>query len=170
MKRLCLIAVALGTAAISFAQNTDYTPTNLAFRLGFAYPLNDVTRDLAKRFIGVGADYYFRTQFIKGSTTYLSIDWLGKSGNGAKGNVFPIMFNQKFYGSRQEEGKTNSYGFFGIGVAVVDITSTKTVVAGRIGFGLDIGPNIFAEAAFTITDNASGAKGDNVGLWIGYHF
>jgi len=169
MKRLCLLAAAFGASAISFAQNTDYTPTNLAFRLGFAYPLNDVTRDLAKRFIGVGADYYFQTQFIRGSTTYLSIDWLGKSGSGAKGNLFPIMLNQKFYG-QAAEGSSRSYGFFGVGVAVVDITSTKTVVAGRLGFGIDMGPNIFAEAAFTITDNASGAKGDNVGLWIGYHF
>ena len=112
MKRLSLIALALATTAISFAQNTDYTPTNLAFRLGFAYPLNDTTRDLSKRFIGVGADYYFPTQFIRGSQTYLSIDWLGKSGNGAKGNVFPIMLNQKFYGRNQEEGRANSYGFF----------------------------------------------------------
>ncbi len=170
MKRLSLIALALATTAISFAQNTDYTPTNLAFRLGFAYPLNDTTRDLSKRFIGVGADYYFPTQFIRGSQTYLSIDWLGKSGNGAKGNVFPIMLNQKFYGRNQEEGRANSYGFFGIGIAVVDVTSTKTVVGGRVGFGVDLGPNIFVEAAFTITDNANGAKGDNVGLWLGYHF
>lgn len=170
MKVLGMTVLALGLAAVSNAQpREDVTPTNIGLRVGVAYPLNDTTRNLTKTLIGVGADVYFTQEWIKGSQTFVSIDWLGKSGSGAKGNIWPVMINQRWYAKNGIEGK-RGYFHVGAGIAFVDITSSRSTIAGRLGFGLELGPNIFSEANFVISDNANGAKADSVGIYIGYRF
>lgn len=170
MKRVCILAAGLGLAAMASAQSPDITPTNLGVRAGFAYPLDNGTRDITHTLLGVGVDYYFPVRYIKDSDTYLSIDWLGKSGSGAKGNIFPIMLNQKFYSANQTYFGTRSYGFIGLGIAIVDVTSTKTTIAARLGFGVELGPNLFTEGAFVVSDDANGAKANSVGVYLGYRF
>lgn len=170
MKRLCILAAGLGLATMAGAQPQDITPTNLGVRAGFAYPLDDATRDITKTLIGVGVDYYFPVRYIRDSDTFLSIDWLGKSGSGAKGNFFPIMLSQKWYSANQTYFGTRSYGFVGLGIAVIDITSTKTTIGARFGFGLELGPNMFTEATFVFSDAANGAKANSVGAYFGYRF
>jgi hypothetical protein len=111
MKRLCILAASFGLAAMASAQAQDITPTNIAIRAGVAYPLDNGTRSITHTLIGAGMDYYFPVRYIRDSDTFLSIDWLGKSGNGAKGNIFPIMLNQKWYSANQTYFGTRSYGF-----------------------------------------------------------
>lgn len=170
MKRLCILAAGLGLAAMAGAQAQDITPTNLAIRAGVAYPLDNATRDITKTLIGAGVDYYFPVRYIADSDTFLSIDWLGRSGSGAKGNFFPIMLNQKWYSANQTYFGTRSYGFLGLGIAVVDVFTTKTTIAARFGFGLELGGSMFTEATFVFSDNAAGAKANNVGVYFGYRF
>ncbi len=171
MKRIALLAAAVGVVSAAHAQATaDYTPTNLSVRLGFGYPLDDAVRDLTKTLIGVGVDFRLNTALIKGSETFISADWLGKSGNGAKGNIFPIMINQKFNSSMAADIFPRTYGFVGVGVAIIDVKSTSTAIGARGGFGVEFGPNIFSEATLVISDNAGGAKANTVGLYIGYRF
>lgn len=170
MKRLCILAAGLGLATVAGAQMQDITPTNLSVRVGIAYPLDDGTRSVTKTLLGVGVDYYFPLRYIRDSDTFISIDWLGKSGSGAKGNIFPILLNQKWYSANQTYFGTRSYGFVGVGIAVVDVFSTKTTIAARFGFGVELGPNMFTEAAFVFSDNANGAKANSVGAYFGYRF
>ncbi len=170
MKRLWILAAVVGFAAVAPAQKLDYKPSNISVRVNVAYPLDDATRNLTKTLIGVGIDYEFLTQFLKGSTTFLSIDWYGKSGNGAKGNIFPLLINQKFYSNQGVDGKGRTYLFGGLGLVFLDITSSKTTIAAQAGFGYEFGPNIFSEFKLLISDSANGSKANLVGVSLGYRF
>ncbi|MDK3161119.1 hypothetical protein QPK87_31855 [Kamptonema cortianum] len=169
MKNLTVLA-ALGLAAIGSAQ-TNYleSPQNISLRLGYVYPVDARMRDVANSYIGVGVDFHTNLRLLEGASTSLSVDWFGKSGSGAKGNAFPIMVNQRWYtGDEYDPGR--SYFFVGAGIAVVDITSTKTVLAGRVGYGKFVGENIFGELAFTYSDGANGARATALGFYLGYKF
>ncbi|MBS1724024.1 MAG: hypothetical protein JSS66_13850 [Armatimonadetes bacterium] len=167
--RTLIVLAALGSAAYASAQAVG-TPTNLAFRLGYAYPIDNETRDLVRNFIGVGADYFFERGLLQGGETTISLDWLGKSGSGAKGNIFPICLNQRWYSVNGMEPGRRSYFQLGAGVAIVDVTSTKTVLAGRAGYGVEFGEHIFGELNFFFSDDANGARATSIGAYLGYRF
>ena len=50
------------------------------------------------------------------------------------------------------------------------MTTTKTTIAARLGFGVELGPNLFTEGAFVVSDDANGAKANSVGVYLGYRF
>lgn len=164
-----MLAAAIGLAGVASAQ-TDYTPTNLSVRLGVGFPLDDVTRDITKTLIGVGVDYDFTRPLIAGGDTFLSIDWFGKSGSGAHGNIFPIMINQRFYSQPIDVGNRRTYGFLGVGIAVLDVFNTKTVLAARGGVGVELGQNLFAEGTLYLSAPDQGVRANVVGLYVGYKF
>lgn len=166
--RTLIALAALGAASFGMAQ--IQTPTNIAFRIGAAYPIDNTTRDTVKNFIGAGVDYFFQNSLLQGGETYLSIDWLGKSGSGAHGNAFPIMLNQRWYNAGATEDDRRSYFFLGAGVAIVDVTSTKTVLAGRAGYGAMFGEHVFGELSFVLSDDANGARATSIGAYLGYRF
>jgi hypothetical protein len=165
--RNLLVLAALGASAFATAQIEE--PTNLSLRLGWAYPIDNATRDATRNLIGVGADYYFQRSLLGNGETTLSVDWLGKSGSGAKGNIFPIMLNQRWYNNVSDEMR-RTYFFLGAGVAIVDVTSTDTVLAGRAGFGIELSEHLFGEATLIHSDAAGGARATSVGFYIGYRF
>lgn len=165
--RNLLVLAALGASAFSTAQIAE--PTNLSLRLGWAYPIDNATRDLTRNLIGVGADYYFQRSLFGNGDTTLSVDWLGKSGSGAKGNIFPIMLNQRWYNDVSDDMR-RTYFFLGAGVAVIDVNSTDTALAGRAGFGMELSEHIFGEATLIYSDAAAGARATSVGVYIGYRF
>lgn len=167
--RTLIVLAAMGAAAVSSAQTVS-TPTNLALRIGAAWPFDNTTKDAVKNFIGVGFDYFFDKSLVYGGQTSLSADWLGKSGSGAKGNVFPIMINQRWYNAGSTEDDRKSYFFLGAGVAIVDVTSTKTVLAGRAGYGAMFGEHLFGELTIVISDDANGARANSAGVYLGYKF
>ena len=171
MKRTLWLA-ALGLAAVAPAvqQDTFGYPSNLSLRLGWVYPIDSVTRDNSRSLIGVGAEYFLDRSLLADGETTISFDWLGKSGSGAKGNIFPILVNQKWYNKNITYYGTRSYVFVGAGIAVVDVNNTKTTIAGRIGFGVELGPRLFAEANLLVSDNAGGAKANSAGVYFGYKF
>ncbi len=170
-KLFAAAALALGGATALAQNNLDVTPTNLAVRFGGLLPIDDELNDFSEGFAGIGIDVYFSQQYIANSKTYLSIDWLGKSGTGSKGNFFPICLNQKFFLGKTEEGQPGSYLFFGVGAMVFDFYSTNTQFGARAGFGLDLGPHIFAEGTLFWSDTSTGGvDGTGVGVYLGYRW
>ncbi|MES1228145.1 MAG: hypothetical protein ABUL72_05700, partial [Armatimonadota bacterium] len=97
------------------------------------------------------------------------VDWLGKSGSGSHGNVFPFMLNQRFY-AKTEPGQNRSYFFFGAGIALIDLTSSNAALAIRGGYGAELGENLYGEATFLYSDASAGAHATSVGFYIGYRF
>lgn len=168
MKNLTVIA-ALGLVAVSSAQGAFEEPTNIAFRLGYVYPIDSTMRNISSSYLGVGVDLFPTgySLFGKGET-FISVDWFGKSGSGAKGNAFPILINQRIYNDGFEFGRT--YFQFGAGVAVLDLTSTKTVLAAKAGFGKEFGENLFGEVNFVYTDSGGAARATSLGFYVGYKF
>jgi hypothetical protein len=168
-----LVLAALGVAALSGAQSTAIgEPTDLAFRVGGAYPFDSATRDeTGSSLIGIGADYFIKESLFKNGESFLSFDWLGKSASGAHGNLFPVMLNQRFYmKDTGEVGSGRTYFFLGAGVAFVDVFTAKAVPAIRGGVGKEFGPHIFGEATVVLSDAANGARANTVGAYIGYRF
>lgn len=169
MKHVTLLT-AIGLTAISSAQvNYLEPPTNVSFRLGYVYPVDSAMRDIAGSYIGVGVDFVTDIRLLQDATTMLSFDWMGKSGSGAKGNAFPILLNQRFY-MKGSEPERRDYFQVGVGIAIVDLTSTKTVLAGRIGVGRELGDALFGELNFNYSDGANGARATALGFYLGYKF
>lgn len=172
MKRTLWLA-ALGLAAVAPAvqQDTFGYPSNLSLRLGWVYPIDSVTRDNSRSLIGVGAEYFLDRSLLEGGETTISFDWLGKSGSGAKGNLFPIMLNQRFYTSEGTGyGTERTYWYVGAGVTFIDVTNSDTVLTVGTGFGKELGQNIFGEVRFLYSDSGGGARATSVGAYIGYRF
>ncbi len=159
---ICLTAI--GSAQVNYLEQ----PTNVSFRLGYVYPIDSAMRDIAPSYIGFGADFNTDFRLLDNAVTMLSFDWMGKSGSGAKGNAFPILLNQRFYMGDAVEKR--QYFQVGLGIAIVDLTSTKTVLAGRIGMGQELGDNIFGEINFNYSDGANGALATALGFYVGYKF
>ena len=169
---------ALGIVGVACAQSSttviDATPSYLTLRGGVTFPLDDNLRESSDLFGALGLDYEFRSQLIRGSTTYASVDWWFKGSNGGNGNVFPLTITQRFYNnhgnSYYKEGR--SYFFVGGGVAVIDVASKSSAkFCVRGGFGTELGPNIIAEASLTLSDKSkTNVRANAVGVYIGYRF
>lgn len=171
MKKLIALAAAVvGMATLSAAQDNNLN--NISLRAGIAWP---ATADFSGTFIGAGLDYDFGKSWFGGSgTTFFSFDWLSKSTQGTRGNLFPIMINQKFWlqaGDVENSGPP-IYGFIGGGLAIIDVSPASTVLAGRLGLGAQFNPNFFAEADFVITGRTrnTNVTGNHIGLYVGYKF
>lgn len=168
MKKLTVLA-ALGLAAISSAQvNYLESPTNVSLRLGYVLPIDNTMKAVSNSYLGVGVDFFIGFKLLEGAETTLSVDWMGKTASGAHGNAFPICINQRWY--QGEALVERSYFFAGLGLAIVDITNSKTVLAGRLGYGKEFGDHLFGEVSFTYSDSANGARATAAGFYLGYRF
>lgn len=174
MKRLLFAAAAAAIATVGLAQSNIESPTNIAFRVGGAYPLDSDVRDIAKSFIGLGVDVFLSRSILPGQNTEstISIDWLGKSSAGTKGNIFPVLLTQRWYSASEVDSIDNkrTYYFGGVGFAVVDLNSTKTVLALKGGLGYEFNKNIFAELSAMYAEPANKLRASNVAIHLGYRF
>ena len=169
IKRMLLIA-SLGLAGVAYAQDIG-NPVNVAFRLGFGYPIDDVTRAQVGNMIGFGGDYFFEKSLLGNTETYLSIDWLGKSLSGAKGNMFPLALNLRWYIGGDYYSANRTYFHLGAGVAIIDIFGTDSVAMVRSGIGVELGEHIFMEANFVYSDQGQGGvRATSGGLYLGYRY
>jgi hypothetical protein len=175
--QLAAIAAALGICGGAMAQNSgqrsDVTPSGITFRGGIVFPLDEELRELSDVFFGLGADYLFPTQLIRGSETFASIDWWARGTNGRKGNVFPVALNQRFkLGPGLYNREFSNYFFVGAGAAIIDVGGSATKFMLRGGFGTELGPNIIAEGVLTLSDEhkASGIHANSIGVYFGYRF
>lgn len=177
-KLIALVLATMGIIGGAFAQSDDSridaTPSYLTFRGGLLFPLDDNLRESSDLFGGVGIDYEFPTQMIRGFTTYFSADWWFRTSNGDNGNVFPLAINLRKYTSKQspyfEGGRF--YFFGGIGAAIIDVagkSSAKWMLRG--GVGTEIGPNLIAEGSLTWSDESdTKVRAFGLGVHIGYKF
>ena len=169
MKRLLVIA-AFVLSAFASAQRDFGQPVNLAFRGGFVYSLDNFTRTQLGNLIGIGVEFFLDRSLLEGGETTLSLDWLGRGLNGDKGNLFPIMLNQRWYTGGDYESANRTYFFVGAGVAIIDVVNTNTVIAGRSGLGAEFGEHIFGEITLVYSDASAGARASSIGLYLGYRF
>lgn len=168
MKRM-LVLFALATSAFAAAQEIQ-TPVNLGLRVGFAYPLDKVTREVTGDLIGFGGDYFLDRSLFTGGESVLSFDWLGRGLNGDKGNIFSLCFNQRWYTSGDYENSNRTYFSVGAGIATIDIVTSKSVAAAKIGMGMELGEHIYGETVMYYSDASGGARATSVGFYLGYRF
>lgn len=171
-RQITALAFAATLATGAFAQTSttiNAEPSNLCVRGGAFFSIEDELRDVEETMFGVGIDVIFDQQFLKGSTTYLSVDWIGRTLKGDKGNIFPICLNQKFpLASNKGIG---TYAFVGAGVSFVDIYKSDSAFALRGGLGVDLGASIFAEGTFYWSDDVKGnPRATGIGVYLGYRW
>ena len=169
IKRMLLIA-SLGLAGMATAQDIG-NPVNVAFRLGFGYPIDNVTRAETGNLIGFGIDYFFEKSLLGNTETYLSFDWLGKSASGGKGNMFPLAINLRWYIGGDYFSANRTFFTLGAGVAIIDIFGTDSVTMVRSGLGVELGEHIFIETVFVYSDQGQGGvRATSAGLYLGYRY
>lgn len=165
MKKL-LIITSLAISAVTFAQSTDEIHTSI--RGGFAFP---ATGDIRGTLWGVGADFELNKSLLHNSTTYLSVDWVTRSTEFNRNHMFPILLNQKWTLSPMStENPYNTYGFIGVGASILDFGQSATVLAARLGVGMDFTQQIFGEATYVVTTKGKGnnKSGNYIGLYLGF--
>lgn len=133
-------------------------------------PGTDPLRAMENNWLSIGLDYTFDKQFVKGSETYMSIDWIGKSGSGEQGTFWPIMISQKFYTNR-DNSENRTYYTLGIGVVVFDVVSSDTVLGGKLGAGFELSRQLFLEGNYYLSDASKGnVRAQSFGMYLGYRF
>lgn len=164
-----LAGMCVSASAMAQDNNFDFRPSNIAFRLGVALPLDTGLSDFGSPLIGLGIEYTLGSSLVGSSgATYLSLDYMTASTEFNHG-VYPFCINQRFYLGNGANGR-RTYAFVGVGGAVLDLRSANTVLAARGGVGADLGDALFFEATLLLTDKASGSSADSVGFYIGYRF
>lgn len=170
MKKLAILAVAAGVVAGAQAQTIE---TSISVRGGVQFP---TTADLDGVFWGLGADINLNSgiNIFRGAQMYVSVDWISKNLKFNRNFVIPICLNARFPLNTATDTATgpNTYAFFGLGAAIIDIGNASTQLCGRAGLGADFSSNVYGEAALVLTGRAktSGVQGNHIGVWLGYRF
>ena len=164
------VLAALGIAGAASAQTKtlDLAPVGISIRGGVVLPLDSTLENLGNSLIGLGLEYQLPTSYLKKGETFLALDYFAAQIGGGKGAVFPLSINQRWY--QDEEAARRTYYFVGIGATFIDVTSAGTAIGVRGGFGTELGDRIFAEVAGYVSDKVGGARGNAVGLYLGYRF
>ncbi len=170
---LAAIGIVGGAVAQSDDTRIDATPSFLTFRGGLVIPWDDNLREVSDLFGGIGIDYEFPSQIVRGALTYFSADWWFRTSNGDNGNVFPLAVNFRFYNnaglSYYPEGRT--YFFVGVGAAIIDAGKSSAEWMLRGGVGAELGPNVIGEAVLTFSDESSTkVRANGIGFYLGYRF
>lgn len=172
MNRVVCIALGACLAAGAFAQSrsssVDFAPANINFRLSGLFLLDDSTRDAFDQPFGLGIDILTPASLIKGSTGFLSVDWVRKSFGDTEPYILPIVWNQRFNMS-QVQGR-DAYYFIGVGFTNLNGGGSKWLTTARGGFGIDLNQRLFAEVAGYLTSENSGNNANSIQISIGYKF
>jgi hypothetical protein len=165
----------MGISAVASAQETgaqapNVTVSNIGVRLGVAIPIDGTLRKVSNEFIGAGLEYTFDKQYFANSYTYLAADWLGRTGNGGHGNLFPVTINQRIYTTAARQKVF--YYTIGLGAFFVDTAgASDTTLGARGGIGYNFGPYLFGEVTgFVSTAATAGLRPSGVGFYLGYRF
>jgi hypothetical protein len=164
------ILTALGVAGVASAQTSmiDASPNNITIRGGVALPIDQSLSNVSSTFTNIGVEYNFNNSLIKGGDTYLSVDAFFKDFNGVA--AYPVAINQRFYTGTNAEGR-RSYYFVGVGMTWTDVSNqTYSAISARGGIGIELGPNIIAELAGYVSDQAGGTRANAVTINLGYRF
>jgi hypothetical protein len=169
MKKM-FVAAGLVAASMSFAQSSNFElPSNAGLRLGILYPIDSNLRSNSNSYFGVGLDLPISFTLTREAEGFLSFDWIGSATSGGKGNIYPLFFNQRFY-SKVQPGQPRNYFTVGGGFTVINVTTSKTVLAAKLGYGTELGQNLYGEANFIYSDAAGGVHATSLGFYLGYRF
>ena len=164
------VVAAFSLACVAGAQTSsiDAYPNNFTIRAGVALPIDKSLSNVANSFTNVGVEYNFNNSLVKGGDTYLSIDSFFKNFNNV--TAYPIAINQRFYTGAHPLGR-RSYYFIGLGITWSSISNpTYSAVSARGGLGMELGPNIIAELAGYVSDQAGGNSINAITINLGYRF
>lgn len=163
-------AFSLSTTAHAQYNNTlgDVTPTNVSVRAGVVYAADRTMRQFSNFWMGAGVDYNL-PKYFKDSDLYLSLDWLTHTTNGGNENVFPLCLNVRFPLSHQVNNHS-TYAFLGAGAFFDNVYASQSVIGARGGLGVNLGPNIFAEATVYLSSGDQSYHTSGVGVYLGYRF
>ncbi len=178
MNRIALSVAALAFAGIAAAQYSseklDPTPYGFTLRGGIGMPIDRDLKDVSKTWLTLGAEFNFNKSWIRDWETTISGDWFGKSGNGEKGNFFPLMINQRIYlGEGSPDGGQRAYLTLGAGIVIFDLpeSRTDTVFGGRAGLGFELSRSIVFEANGFFSDKIDrSTRGSIFQFAFGYRF
>jgi hypothetical protein len=173
MRRLTICAAFAALAGAASAQTVrpmDFNPSGITVRGGVVLPLDSTLSDVDNLFINIGLEFQIPRPLLRSGETYLSIDYWTNSFNDQDGTVLPIFVNHRFYQDNNKVPGARTYWFFGLGAAIIDVTSSGTAIAGRAGVGKELGENIIFETAVNLSDRAGGARANAVAFNIGYRF
>lgn len=172
MKRVFTIVTIAAIAGVAVAQNSTLSSidgSGLRLRVGAVYPWESATRKVTKNMVAVGVDFPIMNLLKKGES-YVSVDWYGKSASGAKGNMFPVMVNQRLYLNDKEAAGSRTYVAIGVGIVHMDVTKAKTAYGARFALGKELSDNLSFEAAMVGSTEASGTRANSIGVFLGYRF
>jgi hypothetical protein len=169
MKRLIPVLALAATAAMSSAQLSTLTPTNINARFGAFFVTDDNLSSATDNFLTIGFDFPLSFSLIKGNLAYLSVDIMTTNTRFDDGLIFPIMYNQRFNLSATPAGQT--YLFAGAGWVTIDaVGNSKGVFGMRAGLGVDLGERLLAEGFYMYTGEVNNARANGFGVSIGYKF
>lgn len=181
MRNSFLAAATLGATVLSasaFCQvvhsPVDATPYNISVKGSLYWPIDSNLRNVDKMFAGIGVEYLFPVQLIRGSETFMEVDALLHTTSSSNLTVIPLTINQRFYskpGSSIFGHNGRSFMYLGGGVTWFDPRgAAKLTLHG--GVGSDLGTRIFVEAAVYVSeqDNNLGIRNTGAQLSLGYRF
>lgn len=166
------LSAIVGGAAIASAQTArplDFIPYGMTIRGGVAVPLDSSLTNLDNVLINIGLEYQLPQSLFRSGESYFSLDFWTASLDFTKGSIFPLMINHREYMTGDIWGQ-RTYWFAGAGVAFIDVVSSTTAVAARLGVGKELGERIIFEGAVTITDRQSGVRANALTFNLGYRF
>jgi hypothetical protein len=180
MRKSFLAAATLGATVLSasaFSQvvhtPVDATPYNISIKGMFYWPTDSNLRNIDTLFGGGGLEYLFPVQLIKGSETYMELDFLTHTTSSSNVNVFPLTINQRFYGKQGSAFLTHSgrsFFFLGGGFSWID-PHGQAKLTFHAGVGSELGERIFMELGSYFSDaNNAGVRNTGVSLALGYRF
>lgn len=177
MRNCFLAAAALGATVLSagaFGQvehtPIDATPYNISVKGSIFLPIADNLEHVDNMFAGLGLEYLFPTQIIRGSETFLEADFLLRTTASSNVTIIPLTINQRFYTNGGIFGGGHTYFYLGGGVTWID-PHGQAKLTGHAGLGTDIGPKTFVEAAFYFSEqDQNGLRNTGVALSLGYRF
>lgn len=169
MKRILVLAGLL-ISSMGSAQDLG-VPTNTALRVGFGYAFDESTRDVTGNLAAAGLDYFLDRPWMARGDTFLSFDWLGGSITGGRGNIYPIMVNQRFSSAATLYSDEKApYFQLGVGIVIVDVSKSDMLLGFRGGLGTYLTENLFVEGNAVLTQSSQGNSGNLVGVYLGYRF
>jgi hypothetical protein len=161
-----------GVASAQFGvDQLEVHPTDFSFRAGLFLPFDERLQDISGTFVNLGMEYVVSRQWVRGSESYLAVDWFSRSFRGDRGNVIPVSINQRFYQGLNEFGHRRGYYFLGLGAFFIDTESSQAVLGLRGGVGTHLSQSVFVEATAYVSDRTrENVRMTGIALNLGYRF
>lgn len=172
MNKFTTAALVLGAvSATSFAQTREFdpTPSGIGFRIGIAIPSDSALRDIDDTWTSLGVDYNIENSILRTGNSFISLDYFSKNLSGTGGQVWNLMLGNRFF-PNTTAGGYNLYFLAGLGTVVLDGDDREFKFGGIIGAGLELGPALFMEGRYSVSEKVDGINPGMLGIYLGYRF